>query len=103
MAMNFTEIIGNFTSWSLQGYTDSTYAVVGVFFWPMMFMAVFGYVYIKQQSAVAAVVASIIIFAAFGATGVFAGAEIFTQMMHLFTALILTALFLVILSKRRQN
>ena len=103
MAMNYTEILGNFTKWSLQGYTDSSYAVVGIFFWPMIFMAVFGYVYIKQQSAVAAVVAAIIMFSAFGATNVFAGVEIFTQMMHLFTALILTALFLVILSKRRQS
>lgn len=101
--MNFTQVIHNITSWSMQGYYGSEYAVIGTFFWPIVFMGYFGYFYTRNQSTVSAVVGVIILFSAFGATNVFAGVEVFTVFMHLVTALVLTALFLFVLSKRRSS
>lgn len=101
--MNFTQILQNLSSWSMQGYYGSEYAVIGNFFWPIVFMGYFGYIYTRNQSAVSAVIGMIILFSAFGATSIFAGVEVFTIFMHLVTTLVLTALFLLVLSKRRQS
>lgn len=101
--MNFSQVIQNLTSWSMQGYYGSEYAVIGNFFWAIVFMGYFGYIYTRNQSTVSAVVGTIILFSAFGATSVFAGLEIFTVFMHLVTALVLTGLLLYILSKRRSS
>jgi len=61
MAVNFTDIIQNLVNWSTHGYVMT----LGVFFWPILFTGIIGYVYLKQQSLVAAAVAILILFAAF--------------------------------------
>ena len=95
MLHNFTYIQQNLVEWSMQGYI---YAL-GFLAWPLIFSGVVGYVYLKQQSAVAAVVAVLIIFAAFG--NAFVGVDIFVSLMYIITALVMTALLLVFLSRRR--
>lgn len=94
---NWTYIMENFIAWSTQGYTN----VVGFFFWPIMFSAVIGYIYIKQQSVVAAAVATIILFGAFATSGVFAGVEIIVQFFQIMVALAFTGLVLLFVARRK--
>lgn len=95
---NWTYIMENFISWSTQGYVN----VVGFFFWPIMFSAVIGYIYIKQQSVVAAAVAIIILFGAFAASGIFAGVEIIVQFFQVMVALAITGLVLLFVARRKK-
>jgi len=73
--------------------------VLGVFVWPLIFCAVIGYIYLKQQSFVAAAVATMIIIAVFG--NYLVGMEIWVSLMYILVALAITGLFLIFLSKRR--
>jgi hypothetical protein len=75
-------------------------AVLGFFVWPLIFCAVIGYVYLKQQSFVAAAVAAMIIIAVYG--NYIANMDIWLSLMYILIALAVTALFLIFLSKRRQ-
>ena len=95
MEHNFSYIQTHFIEWSLQGYIN----VLGYFFLPLMFCAIVGYVYFKQQSYVAAAIAALVLFSAFGEAML--GVEVFTMFMHLLVALTITILFLVFLSRRR--
>jgi len=72
---------------------------LGLFVWPLIFCAVIGYVYLKQQSFVAAAVATMILISVFG--NYLAGMEIWVSIMYILVALAITALFLMFLSKRR--
>ena len=74
--------------------------VLGLFVWPLIFMAVIGYIYLKQQSFVAAAVAAMIIMAVYG--NYMAGMETWVSIMYILVALAITALFLIFLSKRRS-
>ena len=96
MDVNWTNITTDFMDWSMQGYSN----ILGVFMWPVIFSAVIGYVYLKQQSAVAAAVAILIIFAAF--SNAMLGVENWTSLMHIFVSLIATALFLLFLTRMRR-
>jgi len=51
----------NLVEWSTHGYVMA----LGFFFWPLVFTGIIGYVYLKQQSLVAAAMAILILFAAF--------------------------------------
>ena len=62
MLHNYTYWQENLMELSMQGYV----AVLGVFVWPLIFCAIIGYVYVKQQSATAAAIVALILFAAFG-------------------------------------
>jgi len=93
----------NFTYWQQHLFEQIMYgynAVLGLFVWPLIFTAVIGYVYLKQQSFVAAAVAAMIIIAVFG--NYMVGMEIWVSLMYILVALAITALFLMFLSKRRQ-
>lgn len=92
---NFTYWIGNLIPMSMQGY----YNVLGVFVWPLIFMAITGYVYLKQQSAVAAAICILLLFAGFG--NVLIGVDLWVNLMHILVALSMTALLLIFISKRR--
>ena len=97
---NFTYIMENFMNWSMQGYTNVLgVSVGGGFVWAFIFSIVIGYVYIKNQSVVAAAVAALIIFT------VFADALLdipeFVMVIHITVALIFTMLLLIFISKYR--
>lgn len=96
MDLNFTEIMNNFIDFSTQGYTH----IFSILFWPIVFTAIIGYVYMKQQSIVAAAVATLLIFAAFGSS-LLMGMSAFNSIMLIFTSLALTALVLLFISKVR--
>ena len=61
MIHNWTYITQHFVEWSTQGYETA----LGFFFWPLVFTGVIGYVYLKNQSLVAAAAVILILFAAF--------------------------------------
>ena len=96
MEHNFTYIMQHFMEWSMQGYE----MVLGVLVWPLIFTAIVGYVYMKNQSAVSAAVAILIIFAGF--INALLGVDLWVNLMYLLTSLAITALFLVFLTKVRR-
>jgi len=92
---NFTYWIQNLVELSMSGYVS----VFGFFFYPLFFSFVMAYVYLKLQSAVAAVVVLLVIMAVFG--NALANVDAWVTVMHLFTALVTTGLILLFISKRR--
>jgi len=96
MSANFTQWMQNFMDYSMQGYFDA----LGFLVWPLIFTAIVGYVYMKNQSAVAAVAAILLIFGAFG--DALAGAGTWYAFMHIVVALVMTALLLIFVTKLRR-
>jgi len=101
----FSGVDFNFTYWqqhliefSIRGYVD----VVGFFFWSILFTGVIAYIYVKNQSAVAAAVAILIIFAAFTGTGIFLEVPFFVMFFQAIVAVSLAGLVVVFLMRRRQ-
>jgi len=93
----------NFTYWSehlieqsMLGYTTA----LGFFVWPIIFTAIIGYVYLKNQSVVAAAVVILIFVAAFGDS--LADVPTLYIFLHVLVALIITGLFLVFFTKIRS-
>lgn len=95
---NFTYIFENFITWSTQGYTD----IFGFFFWPLLFTIVIGYTYLTNRSVVATAVAIMILFAAFGSTGVLMDVDQWAMLMQAIVIVSLTALVLVFFSRWRK-
>jgi len=87
----------NFWSWSLQGYINA----VGFLFYPIVFSAIIGYIYLKNQSALTAVIAILLFFGAFVGTNVLARVSAFNMIMYLIVTLVSAALVLVFVSKWR--
>lgn len=94
--------INNWSYWaenlmelSMQGYTDT----LGVFVWPLIFTAVIGYVYLKNQSVVTAAAAGLILFAAF--SNVLIGVSVWANLMMVLICLAITGLLLFFIVKRR--
>lgn len=92
---NYTDIVGDFWGWSTQGYTIS----LGLLFYPIFFFGVIGYVNTKQQSVVAAAVATLVIITAFA--DLFAGNDVIVMGLHLMVAFIISGLLLLFLIKVR--
>jgi len=93
----------NFTYWTEHLFSQimSGYETVfGLFLWPLIFMGVIGYVYLKQQSFVAAAVAAMMIISIFG--NVLMGVSEVVIVLYLFVSLAMTALLLIFIGKRRQ-
>ena len=95
---NFTTIMQDFWNWSFQGYTN----VVGFFFYPIIFSAIIGYIYLKNQSALTATVAILLFFGAFGATGVFADVPYLVMAFQLIVTVVSAVLVLLFVSKWRS-
>jgi len=92
---NWTYWQENLMSQIMLGYETA----LGIFVWPLIFMAVIGYVYLKQQSFVAAAIAAMILIAVLGNHIV--GIELFNSIMFIFVSLAITGLLLIFLSRRR--
>ena len=93
---NWTYWTNNFFDQIMLGYET----VFGLLLWPLLFMSVIGYVYLKQQSLVAAAVATMIIISVFG--NLLVGVDELIIVLYLFVSLALTGLLLVFIGKRRQ-
>jgi len=94
---NFTYILENFMSWSMQGYTTA----IGYFVWPIIFAGIIGYVYIKNTSAISASVAIIIVFTCFGGINWIAGVPGLVMIFQLIVALSITGMILYFVTRRR--
>jgi hypothetical protein len=80
--------------WSFQGYINA----MGFFFWPILFTAIIVYVYLKNQSMVAAAVAILIIVTVF--SNAFAGVNPYLNFLYIVVSLIVSGLILMIFIKR---
>lgn len=92
---NFSYWMENLMDLSMQGYETA----LGVLVWPIIFSGVIGYVYLKQQSFVAAAVAAMILICVFG--NYLMDVESWVSLMYILSSLAFTGLFLMFLSKRR--
>ena len=98
MPVNWSDWSSDLIGKSMQPYET----VLGIFTWVLIFSAIIGYVYLKQQSYVAAAVAGIVILTAFAATGYLVGAESWILMITIIISLAVTGLFILFISKRRK-
>jgi hypothetical protein len=92
---NSTYIQQHFIEWAMSGYTT----VLGVFVWPIIFTAILGYVYLKNQSLIVVLAAILMIMAVFG--NALVGVDVWINMLYVFTALIVASLFLIFFVRRR--
>ena len=92
---NFTYIQQHFIEWAMSGYTTA----LGVFVWPLIFSAILGYVYLKNQSLLMVAAGALMIMAVFG--NALAGMEVWINLLYVLTALIIAALFLIFFVRRR--
>jgi len=99
MLHNFTYIQEHFIEWSLQGYEDT----LGILFWGIIFTSIIGYVYLKQQSAVAAVAAILIIISSFGSYLLYRNSPLGPWMilLYIIVGIVITGLFLIFINRRR--
>jgi len=87
----------NFWTWSLQGYIN----IVGFFFWPIILASIIGYIYLKNQSIVAASIAILIFIGAFASTNIFIHVSSFVMILQIIVALAFTGLVVIFLTKWR--
>jgi hypothetical protein len=92
---NWTYWMENLVQLSFEGYIR----VLGYFFYPVMFSFIIAYVYVRMQSLTAAAVAILVIIAVFG--NALVGVEPWITVLHISVALIVTALLLIFIIKRR--
>ena len=94
---NFSELINGtgLLNYSMQAYVG----ILGVFTYPLIFCGIIGYVYMKQQSVIAAAVTTLILFTAFD---VVAELPIFVMVMHILVTIAIGALFLMFFTRWRK-
>lgn len=93
--VNWTEWTQNLVEKSMGPYEQ----VLGIFAWAFIFTVVIGYVYLKQQSMVAAAVATLVIVAVFA--NYMVGVSAWLNMMYILVALAIAALIVTLVSRRR--
>lgn len=94
--VNFTNITSGYIEWATQGYVIA----LGFILWPLVFTGVIGYVYLKQQSLVAAVAAILIIFAVFSNALILA-VQPWINVLYVGVSVISAALFVYLFKKWR--
>lgn len=98
--INYTNITRDFWDWSLQGYNIG----VGIefYFYPLIFSAILGYLYIKTESAVVLGVASILLVGGYAASGVFDRVGPFVTLLQVITTLALVGLIVLFVTRWRK-
>jgi hypothetical protein len=76
--INWSNISGNWMGWFTEGYTN----ILGVWFYPLVFAGIIGYVYALSHSATAAAVTICLAFGIFGVAGIFADVPQFANIMY---------------------
>jgi len=95
---NFTYIREHLVQWSLQGYETA----LGAIFYVLIFTAIIGYVYLKQQSAVAAVIVILILITAFSTfISQLSPFTPWVNMMLILSAIVITGLILIFYIRKR--
>ena len=101
MITNFTEFLeGGMVYYAMRGYTTA----LGFLVYPLIFTGIIGYIYIKQQSIISAVVVILLLIGAFGTALVqyYTGVESWISAMAIFVGLGLASLFVLWLTKSRR-
>ena len=98
MLVNWTDWSSDLFGKSMAGYETA----MGVFAWVLIFSGIIAYVYVKQQSYVAAASAGIVILTAFASTGYIIGADSWILLITIIICLAITGLFVLFISKRRN-
>ena len=80
MAVNWSDWSSNLVDKSMMGYETA----MGVGAWILIFTGIIGYVYLKQQSYVAAAVASLVLLTVFAAGGYLGGMENWVILITIF-------------------
>jgi len=95
---NFSDLINGtgLIEYSLGPYTS----LLGYFTYPLIFSGIIGYVYIKQQSVIAASAVTLICFAVFDIAA-FPGVEPYTILMHILVSFAVGSLFLMLFIRSR--
>jgi len=97
--VNWSDWSGDFIGKSMAGYETA----MGVFAWVLIFSGIIAYVYVKQQSYVAAAAAGIVILTAFATTGHYlVGVDSWILLITIIICLSITGLFVLFISKRRN-
>ena len=96
MAVNWSNIGGNWSTWITDAYTG----ILGDWFWPIVFFGVIGYVYAVNKSATAAAVAICLVFGVFGVTGIFADTPEFVMINYMILIFAVSGAFTAIYMRR---
>lgn len=82
----------------MKGYVNA----LGFLVWPLIFSAVIGYVYLKNQSAVAAAAVALIIMCVFSSVLTHPNNGLWYSLMYILISLVITGLLLIFLTKVRR-
>lgn len=95
---NFTDLINGtgIIEYSMSAYTNILFG----FTYPIIFCGIIGYVYMKQQSVIAASIVTLILFAAFDV--LILRSDMFVLIMHIFVTIAIGALFLLLFTRLRR-
>jgi len=96
--VNWSEWTGHLVEKGMGPYET----VLGVSAWVLIFSAIIGYVYIKQQSYIAAAMASLVLLTAFISTGYITGVDSWVLLIVVLSSLAVTGLIILFISKRRN-
>jgi len=95
MEVNVTYIMEH-----LLEYMFSAYDVFGVFKYPLLIVAIVGYVFLYTKSATLSILVILVAFSIFGATGMFAETFILNNLFAVLTIFGLVALFIAAIFKK---
>jgi len=96
--VNWTRTVSDFWNWSLQGYESA----VGWLFFPLVFVAILGYIYVKTESVVSLSVGIILLMMSFTGYSVFAGVSLLVLFLQIVVTLSIVGLLLLFLSRWRK-
>lgn len=92
---NFTYIQQHLIEWSMSAYTN----ILGGLAWALIFTAILGYVYLKNQSMIMVAATILMIMAIF--SNALIGLEMWMNLLYVFVAIIVSAVFLIFFVRRR--
>ena len=96
------EIFENLTQGIFE-YSIDAFNIMGIWFMPLVFLGLIGYVYAAMQSITVAIVGIIITLGIFAATTqIFANVPILVQLFYIITVLGLTLLLVGLFIKKRR-
>ena len=98
ITLNYTQWGDNIIEFIFFGYTR----ILGFVFWPIVFVAFIGYIYLKNQSAVTAAVGILFIMAAFTGTSIFAGVPYIVMFFQAIVCAAVAGMFTYFFVKRRK-
>jgi hypothetical protein len=81
-------------------YAMSSYDALDIYKYPLLILAIVGYIYLSTKSSTLAILTVIVALSVFGGTGMFAQTFVLNNLFAILTVLGLAALFLGLILKR---